>query len=817
MLHSYFTIAFRSLWKNKAFSLINISGLSLGIATFLLILEYISFEQSFNAFHTKLPRLYRALYEASSTGKTETWDFLPPGLAPISKDRISDIQSYCRIANNGMGTGIVTYSANDKNTSPKLFREEDVLYADGTYFELFTFPIVQGISNSLNQPNTVAISESYSLKYFGKESAIGKILTLNNQFGKHNYTVSIVFKDIPANSDLQSNIVLSLQTLVNPANLNGNDWAKPDGLSSQCMSIFYLLQEDADYKKVEQKINTLNKQLRPTDQEILRLQPAENIHLAQSLNDYYITTGNLGFIYLLGGIAILILFIAWFNYINLSTAGSLKRAKEVGVRKVMGASRSQLIQQFLGESILLNISGFLLALLLVVIVQDVFNTVIGKPLSLHTIQEGWLWILGITLLVTGSLFSGAYTAFVLSSFQPLQTLKGIFSKSGKGLFIRKSLVVFQFSISIGLIASTIILFGQLQYMQNTQLGMNLEQLLAFKVEDVERDGTFKQTTTVFLNQLAQLPYVKSYSNPGCMPGNWYNYNANGITRLNPRPLDEKKSYSIAIVDEHFIETFGIQLVKGENFTAEQCEKKWDDVDKIIVNEKAALELGFLSATEAVGKKIKWGENKQYEIIGLIKDYHHKSLQAPIDPVIFYPRHNGKYFVVRLTTPQIQSKVAELEKIYKDNFSGNPFEYFFVDENYNKQYQTEQQYTQLFTLASFLAIFIACLGLFGLATFTSEQRTKEIGIRKVLGASIQQILALLSKDFVRLLLIAFVITTPIIWYVANDWLQNFAYRIQVSWWIFALAGIIAFSIAILTISFQSIKAALQNPVKALRSE
>ncbi len=817
MLQNYFKIAFRNLWKNKVFSLINILGLSLGIAAFVLILEYISFEQNTNKFHTNLPNLYRALFEVSYTGKTFTWDALPPGLAPVSKDNFSEIKDYCRVAASGMANGIVTYSDKNDGSYLKSFREENIAYAEGNFFDIFTFPVASGSATSLRQPNTVAISQSYAGKYFGSENPLGKVLMLHNQFGKTPYTVTAVYQDMPANSDLQSTMIFSLQTLANPDNLNGNGWARLDGLDNQCLTIFYLLRDEANYHKLEQKINALKKKLKPEAPELVRLQPLKNLHLAQSLDDYYITSGNVGFIYLLGGIAALILFIAWFNYINLSTAGSLKRAKEVGIRKVIGASRQQLIWQFLGESVLLNACGFVLALVLVSSTQFIFNELIGKPLSLNDIQQNWFWAMGLLLLLMGSLLSGAYTAFALSSFQPLQTLKGVFGKSARGIWLRKSLVVFQFSISIGLIASTVVLVSQLRYMQNKSLGMNLEQLLAFKVEDLKQDGSIGPSTDAFMNKLSQLPYVKSYSNPGCMPGNWYNFNTGGITRLNPQPMDDKKNYAIACIDEHFLETFGIPLLKGQNFTAQMCEKQWGDVSRIMVNEKAALQLGFATAQEAVGQQIKWGNDKQYEIIGLVQDYHHKSLQQAIDPIIFYPRHNGIYFTLRLTTDQMQSQLAEMETIYKQSFPGNPFEYFFVDDNYNKQYQTEQQYTRIFTSASFLAIFIACLGLFGLAAFTAEQRTKEIGIRKVLGASISQIVTLLSTDFLKLVLIAFVITTPLIWYIANQWLQNYAYRTDVSWWIFALTGLLAVLIAVGTISYQAIKAALANPVKSLRSE
>ena len=808
MLKNYLKIAYRSLLKNPVFSFINVVGLSLGIAAFVLILQYISFEASVNKFHKKLPDLHRVLFETKD-GKIQ--DYSPPVLAPLAKQQFGEVANYCRVAEN-VGNGVVSFR---ENTELKSFKENNIAFVDGSFFELFTFSIQDGNGLLLKEPNTVAISSTIAKKFFDTHAALGKVLTINNEFGENLYTVVAVFNDFPANSDLKYNFLLSIQTLANPANLHGGDWASMEGTSSY-LTTYLQLQSDTDFKSLESKANEYKKKVSPEDEDILRLQPMKNLHLASSLDDYYPHYGNLGFIYLLSGIAILILVIAWFNYVNLSTAAALKRAKEVGVRKVVGASKVQLMGQFLSESFLLNIVGFMLALVLVNLFQTLFNGIIGKTLSLSTLAGNSMWVIGLLFLLIGSVASGAYTAFALSSFNPAQTLKGVFSKSARGIALRKALVVFQFSISILLIASTFVLYRQLQFMQNGELGMNIDQLLVVRGAQLGYDSTFQQRKQSFKNELAQTSFITKYCGSASVPTEGYNYGTSGISTLNPLPDDDKRSYNIAFVDNLFFPTYEITFAAGSNFTKIDCDRKWAEVDRLIVNERATTQLGFSSPQEAIDKKINW-QGKQYTIIGVVADYHHMSLKQTIDPIIYVPQLASGLFTVKLGTQNIQDNLTYLEKIYKQYFPGNPFEYFFVDDNYNRQYQTEQQYGQIFTSASFLAIFIACLGLFGLATFTVEQRTKEIGIRKVMGANVPQIASLLSKDFLVLVIISILIASPLAWWAMDKWLQEFAYRTEINIWIYALAGGITVLIALLTVGSQAIKAAMSNPVDSLRSE
>lgn len=814
MLKNYFTAAFRNLRKNPVFTFINLMGLSLGMAAFILIFQYISFEKSVNGFHTNLPHLYRIITESKNG---DVWDDTAPGIALIAKQQIAEIKDYCRVAlGTNLGDGVV--GIGDAPEKIQSFRERNFAYAEGNFFEVFIFKIIQGTTSALKEPNTVAISQSTAHKYFGKENAMGKVITLNNQFGKTLYTITSVYADMPENSDFRFDIIFSLQTLANKANLNGNeDWASLDGLGSQWLKTYLLLNPGANPIFVETKAAEIKKKLNPENTDAFLLHPFAHQHLAKSLGDRVPTTGNLGFIYLLTGIAVLILIIAWFNYINLSTAGSLKRAKEVGIRKVAGASKVQLIRQFLGESLAMNVIAFLLALALVNILQSTYNHFIGKELSFAIFQQNNLWLIGFTLIALGSIASGAYTSFALSSFKPSETLKGIFSKSGDGIWLRKTLVIFQFTISIVLIASTIILQRQLHYLQNKSLGMGLNQLLVINGPEVGKDETFKGRSAGFDQELNQFAFIDSYSRTGGVPIDGYNFSTSGVTKLNPLPGDEKLTYSMITVDYKYFKTYSISLAAGKDFTEEMGSKlQWGEIDKAVINEKAARQLGFATNEEAIGEKIVL-EKQELEVVGVVKDYHHLSLRQPIDPIVFLPRNIGGFYTAKITTQNIASNIAALEKLFKKYFPGNPFDYYFINDKYNEEYKTEQQYGTLFSIASGLAIFIACLGLFGLATFSVEQRIKEIGIRKVLGASVFQISKLVSKDFLVLVIISLLIATPLSWYSMNEWLQSFAYQTEITWWVFAIAGVVAVLIALVTVSSQAIKAALSNPVESLRSE
>ncbi|PZR22930.1 MAG: hypothetical protein DI535_25165 [Citrobacter freundii] len=809
MIRNYFTVAIRNLWRNKTFTAINITGLAVGLAVFLLIFEYIGFEWGANRFHQNYDRLYR-MTAVNKTGD-QNYNFAP-GLAPAIEQKVPNIEAFVRMTDE-LGSGVL--SPIGEKSDANIFREENMRYTDGDFFSVFSFPLISG-TPSLDQPKTMAVSENTAMKLFGSTAIAGKQVKVSNQFGNTDYTITAVFRNPPEQSDLKPEVLLSFNTLASAANRNENDWADPATLENGFVTCYVLLKKDAKPAETAAGITGLIHSLQPDEKDqTASLQPFSSLHLAPDFSYPFQTFGSLKLVAMLLAVALLIVLIAWVNYINLSTVQALKRSKETGVRKVLGASRGQLSLQYLSETFLLTLLSIGLAILIVQLTQGLFNQFTGKQLSLGVLNQGWFWAIAVISVIAGALLAGGYVAFVLSSFKPALAIKGNTRIKANGFSLRKGLVVFQFSISIIFIIATIVLYQQLQYMKTGDLGMKLDQLLVIKgptvssEEQAERNSGFK-------DQLARLPFVKKYSGSNNVPGKGYNFSASHITRLNPSTGDDKKSYSMLISDEKYFDTYDISFVQGKAFTAQEAMKAWMNSKKVLINEKAAAQLGFAKNEQIAGQKIIWA-GSEYEIGGVVKDYHHLSLHQPIDPVVFLPSTSFVYFTVKTGPENMQQKIAQLTTLYKEYFPGNPFEYFFADDTFDRQYASEQQLGNVFIAAAVIAVVIACMGLFGLAAFAAQQRTREIGIRKVLGASVGNITALLSGDFVKLVLIAICIASPIAWWALNKWLQDFAYRVSIGWWVFGLAAMIALVIAVITVSTQAIKAAVINPVKSLRSE
>ncbi|GAO44382.1 ABC transporter permease [Flavihumibacter petaseus] len=808
MFYHNLKLAFRTLLRNKIYSLVNIGGLALGIAVFLLLLEYVSFERSFNNFQENAGNTYRLLNEDQ---KNSFWPEIEPGWAPRAKEKFPAIIDYCRLESD-VAKGIL-----QRNTgNAPAFRETSIGFAEGNFFEFFSFPLLKGNAASFHAPNTIFLSAGSAEKYFGNEEPVGQQLILSNQFGKTIYQVGGVF-EIPANSDIRYDQVLSLETLRNPANLNGNDWAALENTGSQYLQTYLRLTPGTTPELLETKLTALRNEVgKENDGVRFRLQSFQHLHLAASLNDSFPTAGNIKYLYILSLISVLILLIAWFNYVNLSTAQALKKANEVGVRKIAGASRLSLIGQFLVEAMLVNLLGFVIALLLVYFLQPLFNSVMALKLSPADILSSSAWMFGSGLLLAGSLLTGTYTAFALSGFNPIVTLRNRLTRSGSGSRIRKTLVVTQFAISIALIIGTVLIYQQLRYLQEKNIGVTKAQMLIVRGPEAGKDSSFNQRQVAFLQMLSRYPFVEDYAGSGTYPGGWYNFVTSGFTQPGSLKGDEFKSYAFAIIDERYLPAFEIPLVAGRNFRPEETGIPWDKNNKVLLNETAVAALGFKNPDDVLHTPVQWDE-RALQVIGVVKDYNHANLKKTIMPMIFYPQNSSAYCCIRLASGSVSQHIAGVEKLYKQYFPGNPFEYFFLDENYQRQYAAEKQYGQLFTAASVWAVIIACLGLFGLTTFTVTSRTKEIGIRKVLGASVLDITQLLSRDFLLLVGIAALIAFPVAWWAMQRWLQDFPYRINISWWVFALAAVIASVIALITIGFQSVRAALSNPVKNLRTE
>lgn len=808
MFRNYIKTAFRSLWRNGQFTAINIAGLALGIAVFLLIVEYVAWEWSANRYNKNYDNLYRANVQYKE-GNTD--NYLPPGFAPIIKKQFPAVEKYTRVA-DGIGGGLLTYQGKTE-TENRALKGEKVFYVDNNFLDVFSFPLIAG-NKILQEPKTLALSEKMSQAIFGKEEAVGKTLLVSNQFGNTPYTVAAVYRQ-PETSDIQADVLLSLQTLESPANRDGNDWADPATTGSGFTNIYLQLRPDADAKTLASSITNYVRSINPDSKtDVVYLQPFSEMHLAPSFSYPFQTFGNVLLATVFAAIALLILVIAWVNYINLSVAQSLNRAKEIGVRKVLGANRTQLTLQYLTETFVLTVISTCLALLLVNAAQSQFNEFAGKPLSLGILRSGpFLWG-GAALILVGSALAGSYTGFVLTRFKPAAVLYRNAAGKAKGLSLRKALVVFQFTFSVVLIIATVVIYKQLRYMKTENLGMNLNQLMVIAGPTLSSEGQAEKNAA-FKNTLASLPFVKKQAASNNVPGIGFNFSTSGITSTVPQQGDERKSYAMFICDQNFFDTWGIRFGQGQAFSQADAERSWNNVKKVIINESAARQLGFDTKENIIGKKILWGD--PYEIIGVVKDYHHLSLREAIKPTVYLGSVSYSFFTVQMDVANLPSKINTLKTLYRQAFPGNPFEYFFADEKFNQQYQADQKLGNIFIAAAVVAIFIACLGLFGLAAFTARQRVKEIGIRKVLGATVTDIAALLSKDFLALVLVAVAFAAPLAWWASQRWLQEFAYRTEVSWWIFLLAGTLAAAIAFATVSLLAVRAARANPVKNLRTE
>ncbi len=808
MLNHYIKAIFRSFWNRKVFSGLNLLGLTLGITAFLFILQYVSYHYSFNQFHEKLPAIHRLLLGDSEQSN----EWVPPMLAPTAMETSPHIRAYARYMDQMDG---LVQIQTDSDEQLKSFKEEAIWYADASLFDIFTHPFIKG--GKPDQAYMVALSARTASRYFGDEDPVGQQLLLNNQFGAHQYTVSGVYEDIPLTSDYQFNLVFSLNNFKNITSLNGSGWAHLEHWGFSAYKSFVQLASEQDVSQVEASLQVLTEKMPNYLGSEIKLQPLAEVHLGEGLNGAIPSFVNVQFLYLLLTIALLIIGIAWINYVNLSTAVGITRAKEVSVRKVVGAGKSQLSIQFLGEAMAMNGLALVASLGLIDLMQPYFNELLGVQLSLGLLFGAFqLSALGLALLLVGITLSGGYVAYFLARRNPIEMLKGKFLQTAKGQWVRKGLMVFQFLVSISLIVFTVLVFQQLNYLRDADLGFDSEQLLMFNgPEGLDRDQI--GSSRAFRQELGKLSFVEDYCNSGAVPGQNYSLYAPGYTRMNPAPGDEEKSYALMLVDDRFFETYDIPLKTGRLFDGNMLAEDWYGIQHAVLNERAVEELGFESTEAAIGQYITRQGAEPVQVIGVIENYHHESLHSPFSPTVFLPHFNDHIFTIKLQTDNLEEKLNALSDLYQQFFPGNPFDYQFVDEQFDQQYDADDRFGSLFGLASILAIFIACLGLFGLSLFTVEQRSKEIGIRRVLGASAQQILALLNKDYVKLLMLALGLAVPFAYFGAERWLQDFAYQTPIQWWLFPLAGGLTLVLAFTIVSINALQKTWANPVDTLRDE
>jgi putative ABC transport system permease protein len=795
MIKNYLKIALRNLWRHKGFSLINIIGLAVGMTACFLIFIYVRFELSYDKFNTNYNKVYRLVTDIKSPQDVLHWPSATAPMGPaLQQDYPRYVKDYARI----IGAGFLMVNGDKK------FQENNVDFVDPAIFKTFTFPFVKGDpQTALNAPFSIVLTESMAKKYFDSDDIVGKSLLLN---GKRPMRVTGVVKDVPLNSHFSFDMLMSISSIEPMKFMNMQEWGNFSNYT------YLLIPNEADAATLQtQLVDFLHRHISDDQRRrgynyTLFLEPFKDIYMDTFRGAP--VNGSKTNVYIFSIVAAFILLIACINFVNLTTARASERAKEVGIRKVIGAFKKQLATQFLSESVIISMVSFLLAVGLSSILLPLFNLLAGKVVAENIFTNGYIFMLfGIAVAI--GFLAGIYPSLVLTSFNIITVLKGRFSTSVRGILLRKGLVIVQFTISIVLIVGTIVVYNQLNYMRDQSLGFDKDQVA---IVDFAGDSTIVAQQNVIKNELRQVQGVASVSGSATIPG-WGSPVAYSQLENHSGTM-QSMNLTLYEVDYDFIKQYGIQMAAGRAFSTEYPS---DSTKAIILNETAAHDIGYTNVADAVGKRFtQWGRSGQ--IIGVVKDFHFSSLQQSIKEMNF--RINPQdinVFAVKIRGGHIAETMAAIESKWKALAPQRPFNSYFLDDTFNKQYVGEERFGKLFMYFAVLAIMISCLGLLGLASYSTLQRTREIGIRKVLGASVPGIVNMLSKEFLVLVIISALIAFPIAYYSMNGWLKDFAYNNGIAWWVFAAAGGLAFFIAIGTISFQAIKAALMNPVLSLRSE
>lgn len=806
MFKSYFKIAWRNLSKQKMYSSIKIGGFALGIAACLLIALYIRQELSYDRHYPRAERIYRTVIDWHiENGRTT---YLPAPFADALRKDFPEVETAGRYLDGelfGAGNCQIRPSGKEQNTY-----EEGVIFADQELLDIFRPHFIYGDpAHALNKPNTIVITKRKADKYFPGENPVGKTFVLNDNIAKP-YEIGGVIADFPENSSLQCDFMLTLKGV--------EFW---QGEQTHWLATnyhtYFLLRPGTDAAKFQAKLSGMKdkyllKSARATenkgiidimDKVSLEFQSLKDIHLRnQGINDGA-SHGDINLVWLFGAVAGFILLIACINFINLSTARSANRAKEVGLRKTIGSDRGSLIRQFLSESLLFSLLSFALGIMLAWVLLPYFNTLSGKSLSIPW-NAWWLAPLLIVSAIVVGLLAGLYPSIHLSAFQPIHALKGTISRGSRYSNMRSVLVVFQFTVSIALIVGTFVIYRQMRYILDKKVGFEKEQVLM-----IQGANSIGDRMLAFKRALLQLPGVKNATVSDYLPVAGTKRNDNLFVEDEKKQTDAPVSGQLWEVDHDYIKTIGMHIVAGRDFSLNMST----DSQAVIINQTMAKKLGW---KDPIGKRIS-NTDRVWTVIGMIEDFHFESFRDNIRPLCMVIGNSPSIVSVKVNTSDMRHLLQSLTSVWKDFAPHQPIRYTFLDQRFARMYTDVERTGRIFTSFAVLAIIVACLGLLGLSAFMAEQRTKEIGVRKVLGASVSSILTLLSKDFLKLVLIAVLIASPLAWYIMQRWLQNFAYHINIEWWVFVLAGVIATGIALLTVSFQSVKAALMNPVQSLRSE
>jgi len=795
MIHNYLKIAFRNMKRDRAYFLISITGFAAGIAAFILIILYVQYELSFDNYHKNADRIYRVIAEIPRLDNRSATT--PAPLAEALRDEFPEIVSAAKMRD--LNNLVIT---NDENS----FREKQLYFIEPEIFEIFSVPFLKGDPNtSLDDPFSIILSERIAEKYFGDEEPIGKVLTLRERL---NYKVTGVIKNMPGNSHFIIDLAVPFKNFSRFSGV-GQGW------ESSFVHTYFLIHEGANPEDLEGKFpGLLDKHMyqnSETDESLKTkffLQPIKSIHLHSHYYDEISVNSDIRYIYLFSSIAFLILVIACINYMNLSTARSIKRSREVGIRKAVGATRGQLIKQFFGESLFFSLIALIASIAIVLLVLPAFNNFLEKELSFNPMNNPLLILIFVLTVLFAGLFSGSYPALYVSSLRPVDTLRSTVSRSAGSASLRKISVTVQFMITIVLITSTLVIWDQLNFIKNKDVGFEREQIMVLNFSRRNDYDYIKNNIETLKTELLENTSIVSATVSKCLPHNI----SVGRPRLSGDDPNLIVEAYVNWIDYDFINLYGIEIVDGRNFSKEFPS---DTEGAVLINEKAVKEckLEF-----PVGRDITINGSRTVKIIGVMKDFHSKSLHSPIEPIIIYYRPEYlEYMSIKINTARIQETINYIEQTIKKFAPNYPFEYQFFDEIFNRVYQTEQKLGELVGTFAFLSIIIACLGLFGFTMLTAGQRKKEIGIRKVLGASVLNIIWILSREFTKWLLIANVIALPIAYYLMTKWLQDFAYKINLNIGIFIFSFLLVVVIAAITLSFQSIKAACMNPVDSLRHE
>lgn len=800
MFKSYLKVTFRGIRRHKGYTFINVAGLAIGMAVCILIMLWVLDELSYDRYHENADRIYLLVIDANVGRPLRS----PATMAPAAPTMVNDFPEVVNAARIGrLRRMAVAYEDNR-------FQEDLVGFADHSLFEIFTFPFISGDpASALKTAYSVVITEEMAQKYFGDEDPIGKILTIG---GETEYTVTGVVKNVPRNSHLRFNMLRSFETL----------YAQNRQAMEAWMSIefrtYLSLAENSDYKELEKKFPALiDQHLGEVLSSIsgtveLFLEPVTRIHLFLEADFGISSQGDITYVYLFSGIALFVLVIACINFVNLATARSINRAQEVGMRKTLGAARCRLIGQFLGESLIYSMLSLVLTFVLLLLALPLFNTIVGRELSINVIRSPWLipGFMGLALIV--GLVAGSYPAFVLSSFQPVRVLKSGLKTEASNSRFRSMLVVVQFAISISLIIGTMTIYRQINFMKNRKLGFDKEHVIILP----RMNEAMRRSFPLVKNDLMSVPGVVRVGGSSLLPGRGV---LKGIFSPEGFPDDQPQTMDYLSIDHDFIPMMGMEIAAGRNFSGDLAT---DTSESVMINETTARQFGWDNPLDKSfifrpppGTE---GETTIMNVIGVVKDFHRASLRETIEPlIIFYDPVSPGRISARIKPENITHTMDLLKKKWSDIDPGRPFDYYFLNETFDRLYRAEERLGNITLYFSLLAIFIGCLGLFGLAAFMAEKRTKEIGIRKVLGASVVGIVRLMSKEFMILVAIANVIAWPAAYYGLDRWMQNFVYRTNIAWMTFVLAGILALFIALLTVSFQAIKAARANPVDSIRYE